>query len=158
MAETRIVRNGEGDVHDRHWLFKHGSLTGGSFDFMVGDIEYLTGPPLHVHDEQDDTFFVLEGVLAVQVGDEVIDLGPGDFASVPPGVPHTFDNIRKDQPPVKVCNLMTPGGIDAQFRDMARLGEAAGDADNDGAAMARLRKKHGVTAVGPTLGVKLGLS
>jgi quercetin dioxygenase-like cupin family protein len=154
MAEARIVRSGEGDVHDRHWLFKHGSLTGGSFDFMVGEIEYLTGPPLHVHDEQDDTFFVLDGVLAVQVGDEVIDLGPGDFASVPPGVPHTFDNIRKDQPPVKVCNLMTPGGLDAQFRDMSLMGEAADDADE----MARIRRKHGVTLVGPTLGVKLGLA
>ncbi len=154
MAEARIVRSSEGDVYDHLWLFKHGSLNGGRFDFMVGEIGYLTGPPLHVHREQDDTFFVLEGVLAVQVGDEVFDLGPGDFATVPPGVPHTFDNIRKDQPPVKVCNLMTPGGLDAQFRDMAALGEAA----DDPAKMAELRAKHGINAVGPTLGVKLGLA
>ena len=51
-------------------------------------------------------------MLAVQVGDDVFDLGPGDFATVPPGVPHTFGNIRNDQPPVKVCNLMTPGGLE----------------------------------------------
>ena len=154
MAEARIVRSSEGDVYERHWLCKHGSLTGGRFDFMVGNIDYLTGPPLHVHDEQDDTFFVLEGVLAVQVGDELFDLGSGDFATVPPGVPHTFDNIRDDQPPVKVCNLMTPGGLDAQFLDMSQMGDAAGDP----AEMARLRKKHGITVVGPTLGVKLGLA
>ena len=154
MAEARIVRSSEGDVYEQHWLFKHGSLRGGKFDFMVGEVKYLSGPPLHVHREQDDTFYVLEGVLAVQVGDEVFDLGPGDFATVPPGVPHTFDNIRKDQPPVKVCNLMTPGGLDAQFRDMSLLGEAAGDP----AKVAPLRAKHGVTTVGPTLGVKLGLA
>ncbi len=153
MAEARIVRSGDGDVHEIHWLFKHGSLTGGRFDFMVGDIDYLTGPPLHVHREQDDTFFVIEGVIAVQVGDELIDLGPGDFASVPPGVPHTFDNIRPDQPPPKVLNLMTPSGLDAQFRDIASLGEAA-----DAEEVARLRKKHGITVVGPTLGEKLGLA
>ena len=154
MAEARIVRSDEGDVYEHLWLFKHGSLQGGRFDFMVGNIGYLAGPPLHVHDEQDDTFFVLEGVLAVQVGNELFDLGPGDFATVPPGVPHTFDNIRNDQPPVKVCNLMTPGGLDEQFRDMASMGEAA----RDPAKMAEFREKHGVTMVGPTLGVKLGLA
>ncbi len=154
MAEARIVRDGEGDVNDSPWLFKHGSLMGGRFDFLVGSIEYLSGPPLHVHCEQDDTFFVLEGVLAVQAGDELFDLGPGDFATVPPGVPHTFDNVRKDQAPVKAVNLMTPGGLDQQFHDMASLGEAA----EDPARMAEIREKHGVTVVGPTLGVKLGLA
>ena len=154
MAEARIVRSAEGEAYEQHWMFKHGSLTGGRFDFMIGDVDYLSGPPLHVHDEQDDTFYVLDGVLAVQVGDEMYDLGPGDFATVPPGVPHTFDNIRKDQPPVKVCNLMTPGGLDQKFRDMSRMADATGDP----ADAARLRKKHGITHVGPTLGEKLGLA
>ena len=153
MAEARIVRSSEGEAYEHHWLFKHGSLTGGVFDFMVGTVEYLSGPPLHVHQEQDDTFLVLEGVLTVQVGDEISELGPGDFATVPPGVPHTFDNVHKDQPPVKAVNLMTPGGIDAQFRDMSLLAKEGGDPDK----MAALRKKYGVTTVGPTLGVKLGL-
>lgn len=154
MAEARIVRNGEGEVYERFWKFKHGSLTGGNFDFMVGSIEYLSGPPLHVHEEQDDTFYVLEGVLAVQVGDDVHDLGPGDFASVPPGVPHTFDNIRKDQPPVKVCNLMTPGGLDRQFREVSESAGVISDPEES----AWIRKKHGITHVGPPLREKLGLS
>lgn len=154
MAEARIVRSAEGDVYEKMWSFKHGSLNGGKFDFMVGHIGYLDGPPLHVHREQDDTFYVLEGVLAVQIGDEVFDLGPGDFGTAPPGVPHTFDNTRKDQPPVKVCNLMTPGGLDRQFRDRASMGEAA----NDPKQLEKLREEHGITIVGPTLGVKLGLS
>jgi mannose-6-phosphate isomerase-like protein (cupin superfamily) len=153
MAEARIVRRSKGEAYEDRWLFKHGSLAGGRFDFMVGEVGYLTGPPLHVHREQDDTFFVLEGVLTVQAGDELIDLGPGDFATVPPGIAHTFDNIRNDQPPVKVINLMTPGGLDAQFRDMSLLGERA----RDPAYTAQLREKYGVSTVGPTIGVKLGL-
>jgi quercetin dioxygenase-like cupin family protein len=153
MAEARIVRSSEGEVYERLWQFKQGSLTGGRFDFMVGNIGYLQGPPLHVHDDQDDTFFVLDGVLTVQVGDKVFDLGPGDFASVPPGIPHTFDNTKKDQPPVKVCNLMTPGGLDQQFRDVANATASGNQATVDA-----VRKQHGVTSVGPTLGVKLGLA
>jgi quercetin dioxygenase-like cupin family protein len=150
MADARIVRSSEGEVYEQLWRFKHGSLTGGRFDFMVGEVGYLAGPPLHVHRDQDDTLYVLEGVLTVQVRDELFDLGPGDFATVPPGIPHTFDNVRKDQPPVKVCNLMTPGGLDAQFRDMSAL------RDNP-AGMLDLREKYGTAMVGPTLGVRLGL-
>ena len=153
MRQARIVRKGEGEVYERLWKFKEGSLTGGRYDFMVGDIPYLSGPPLHVHHEQDDTFFVLDGVLTVQAGDELFELGPGDFVTVPPGIPHTFDNVKKDQPPVKVCNLMTPGGLDAAFRDYATLGPGTPDP----ARIAALHEKYGTDMVGPTLGVKLGL-
>lgn len=152
MPEPRIVRSTEGEVL-QPWLCKIGSCSGARFDFLIGNIAYLSGPPLHVHREQDDTFYVLEGVLTLQVGDEIIDLGPGDFATVPPGVPHTFDNIRKHQPPPKVLNLMTPGGLDALFHDLARGASGEGDALN----LIELSERHGVTLVGPTLGIKLGL-
>ncbi len=154
MAEARIVKSGDGEVYEHLWKFKQGSLTGGRVDFMVGRTASLQAPPLHMHDDQDDTFFVLEGTLTVQVGDKLYELGPGDFASVPPGIPHTFDNTRKDQPPVKVCNLMTPGGLDEQFRDMAKVA----DKPRDSAEVLALRQKHGASMVGPTLGVKLGLA
>lgn len=152
MGQERIVRAGEGSrVRGVDWLFKAvGQGTGGRFDFMVGPVAYLSGPPLHVHAEQDDTFFVLEGVLAVQVGDQVVDVRPGDFATVPPGVPHTFDNLRGDQGPVVTINLMTPGGLHAFFTERARMGPGDGSAR-------RLAERYGMTVVGPTLGEKLGL-
>ena len=155
MAEARIVRSAEGDeVAGVPWLFKAiGENTGGHFDFMVGEVAYLSGPPLHVHAEQDDTFFVLEGVLAIQVGDEVFDVGPGDFASVPPGVPHTFDNVRADQGPVKTINLMTPGGLHAFFA--ARV-DAGPDAEPE--QVKQLAEKYGMETVGPPLREKLGLA
>ncbi len=68
--------------------------TAGRFDFMVATFAPMTGPPLHYHEEQDDTFYVLEGLLTVQAGEEILDLGPGDFLSIPPGVAHTFDNLH----------------------------------------------------------------
>ena len=154
MAKARVVRGSEGEVYDTTWIFKHGSRTGAPFDFLIGNVAYLTGPPLHVHDEQYDTFYVLEGVLAVQVDDDVLDLMPGDFASVPPGIPHTFDNIRKDQPPVKVCNLMTPGGLDGFFVALNELGPAAADPVEVAAAAEKMK----TAIVGPTIGQKLGLA
>ena len=146
MEDARIVRAGDGDVYDDELLFKHGSRTGAPFDFAIGAIEYLSGPPLHVHREQYDTFYVLDGVLAIQVGDEVIDLLPGDFASVPPGTPHTFDNIRKDQPPVKLCNVMSPGGLDEFIVQADEIGPHAA------------AEKMASAFIGPTIAEKLGLA
>lgn len=157
MAEARIVRSAEGKTFGPNvppWIFKHGALNDSRFDFLICEIAYLVGPPLHVHDEQDDTFFVLDGVLTVQVEDELFDLEPGDFATVPPGVPHTFANVRDENTPVRVCNMMTPAGLDQQFHDITMMGDEA----LNPAKMAQMREKHGVSFVGPTLAVKLGLA
>lgn len=149
-----VVRSDEGRPYKQGpALFKAaGEETGGRFDFFEMTIEYLTGPGLHYHFVQDDTFYVLEGTLAVQFGDEVIELGPGDFCTVPPGMPHTFDNIREDQPPVKVINLMTPAGYEGVFSENEVLDPGADPAVRD-----QINADHDVAYVGPPLKVKLGL-
>jgi mannose-6-phosphate isomerase-like protein (cupin superfamily) len=156
MSQQRaiVVRSDEGRSYKQGpSLFKAaGDETGGRFDFFEMEIEYLTGPPLHYHFVQDDTFYVLDGVLAVQFDDEVVELGPGDFCSIPPGVPHTFDNIRKDQPPVKVINLMTPAGYEGVFAANENLDESADPAVRD-----QINADYEVKFVGPSLKVKLGL-
>ena len=90
----------------------------------------------------------------MQIGDEIVELKSGDFATIPPGVQHTFDNIRKDQPPVKLLNVMTPGGLDALFQDMEMLAAAM----RDPAKADELWDKHGVRVVGPPLKQKLNLT
>jgi mannose-6-phosphate isomerase-like protein (cupin superfamily) len=47
-------------------------------------------PPLHIHHDADETWYVIDGRLTVFVGDERIEAGPGDFVFGPMGVPHTF--------------------------------------------------------------------
>jgi hypothetical protein len=79
---------------------------------------------------------------------ESFDLGPGDFVSVPPGVPHTFDNIIEDQPPAEALNIMTPAGFDRAMKAFNAEG---------GPDLAELEREHGVRVVGPTLRETLGL-
>jgi mannose-6-phosphate isomerase-like protein (cupin superfamily) len=112
MDRAHVTRGSAGKyIHP--WSFKAlGEHTNGMFDFMVGSIGYCTGPPLHTHAEQADTWYVLKGVLKFQVGEEIFDLGPGDFATVPPGVPHSFDNVIEEQGPVEAINIMSPAGFD----------------------------------------------
>ena len=135
-------------------LFKAtASDTRGRFDFMAAAFAPMTGPPLHIHEEQDDTFYVLEGLLTVQAGEEIFDLGPGDFLSIPPGVAHTFDNLHNGDDLVRVINLITPGGLFPMIEDMARVPDGPAQQEDLKAATQR----HGTVIVGPPLRVTLGL-
>lgn len=151
MAEALISRGADAPEGPAGMLRAGGGDTGGRFDFMVSTVPFGAGPPLHVHDEQDDSFFVLDGVLTIQVGEDLIELHPGDFASVPPGIAHTFGNTDADQPPVRVVNVMTPGGFDGYMQEMMSL-----SAPPDEAAMTEIGRRHGITWVGPTIAGRLG--
>lgn len=48
------------------------------------------GPPLHVHDDEDELFLVHEGEIACHSGDERLLAGEGALVLLPCGVPHTF--------------------------------------------------------------------
>ena len=50
------------------------------------------GPPAHMHDGEDDAFYMVEGELTFILGGSEVIAGPGTFVLVPPGVIHTFAN------------------------------------------------------------------
>jgi quercetin dioxygenase-like cupin family protein len=144
MAVGRVVRADDGSP------FKAtGANSGGGMEFLVMSVGYASGPPLHVHQGQEDSFYVVRGVLTVQLGEDVVALQPGDFASAPAGLPHTFTNTDREQV-AEVVNVMTPGiGFD---RYLSAFGWGA-----DPEEMERLGDEFGVTMLGPTLAAKLGL-
>ena len=47
-------------------------------------------PPLHVHNNLDDSFLLLEGEIAVRCGDQRINAHPGSYVVLPAGIEHTF--------------------------------------------------------------------
>src|SRR5688572_17325743 len=62
--------------------------TGGAFS-VLEEIPPLVDTPLHVHEREDEIFYVLEGRHAYRVGDEEFEAGPGDMVFAPRGVPHS---------------------------------------------------------------------
>src|SRR4051812_5957358 len=75
------------------------------------------GPPAHVHDAMVDTFFVLEGELALTVGDETIAAPAGTYVLVPPRVVHAFSNPA--DAPARFLSAHVPGGFEQYFREIA---------------------------------------
>ena len=103
----------EGEHHDagpaQIFIKATGEHTGGSFFLAESTLAPgFAGPPPHRHRELHDMFYVLEGSLALTVGDETLELEAGSFACLPPGTPHTFANTS-DQP-VRFLNFNTPAG------------------------------------------------
>ena len=64
--------------------------TGGAYGLLEIVVPAGLGSPWHVHPEEDEWFYVLEGELTVWIGDMRLSLTPGSFAFGPKGVPHTF--------------------------------------------------------------------
>ena len=80
-------------------------------DGLLTALEYegfeKEGPPLHIHFNQDEVFYIIEGEYLVQVGDEQKTLKVGDTIFLPRNVPHTWRQLSKKG---KMFYLLQPGG------------------------------------------------
>ena len=65
--------------------------------------------PLHRHTQESEAFFLLEGSMTYRAGDEMFELGAGDFIWLPLGVPHAFRVTGRT--PARMLALTTPGGL-----------------------------------------------
>jgi quercetin dioxygenase-like cupin family protein len=74
------------------------------------------GPPLHRHDF-DEAFYVTEGELTFQLGEEVFTRGPGELAFAPRNVAHTYAN--HSDAPARALLVCTPAGFERYFARMA---------------------------------------
>jgi quercetin dioxygenase-like cupin family protein len=78
------------------------------------DVALVTQPPgvatpLHVHTRESEAFYVLDGTLTYQAGDDLHHLAAGWFIHLPVGVPHAF-RITGDAP-ARILALTLPGGL-----------------------------------------------
>jgi quercetin dioxygenase-like cupin family protein len=65
--------------------------------------------PLHVHHNEDEGFWVLEGEVSFEVGDTKIEAGAGDFAFGPRDIPHRY---TVGDAGCRMLFILTPGGFE----------------------------------------------
>lgn len=115
-----------------------GQATGGRFSLVEHPLSARAlGAPLHTHAREDEYSFVLEGRLGVQLGEEVLEAGPGDLVMKPRGIPHTFWNAGEE--PLRLLEIISPAGFEDYFRDLAPLLAAM---PRDDAAIAAVRERY----------------
>jgi mannose-6-phosphate isomerase-like protein (cupin superfamily) len=112
--------------------------------------------PLHVHDDLDDTWYILDGTMVVRCGDDVSVVGAGHWVSMPRGVPHTFRVIGDREAKILLVH------DNATFRDLIRdLGVPAGARTvpphpvfPSPDELARVAACHDLTPIGPPISVE----
>jgi mannose-6-phosphate isomerase-like protein (cupin superfamily) len=112
MSEAIVVSPGEGHfVGNVEFLAR----TTDTPRFNVGIVTIQPGRELeaHVHDSEDDSFFILEGEMTFIVEDEDVAAPTGTFVLVPPGVEHAFRN--DGDVPVRMLNVHAPAGFDRRI-------------------------------------------
>lgn len=120
---AKIVRNGEGKsmnvIGDHQTVKLSGKDTNGQFVLIEEENEPGTAIPLHVHDNEDEVFKVLEGQMELTVGDKTTILNAGDLAFGPRGIPHTWKIVGDKK--AKVTLSVFPAGIEHMFEELAQL-------------------------------------
>ncbi len=67
--------------------------SGGGLTVIEGVSAPGEGPPLHLHREQDEFIYTLDGTFRVRLGDDLIEAPPGSFVFIPRNTPHTWQNV-----------------------------------------------------------------
>ena len=118
------------------------AATGGAFS-LFEEVAPMVDTPLHVHERDDELFYVLEGEHVIRVGDDEFRVGPGGLVFAPRGRPHSQRRVVPGEGRLLV--LTVPGGLDGFFRELAAAQEA-GTLGPD--AYANASRNHGITWLG----------
>ncbi|WP_433172860.1 cupin domain-containing protein [Actinoallomurus sp. CA-150999] len=123
LAPAKLVIRDE--VDPVRWMGEQGRFllrkedTGGLYTFMEITTPPDGGPPLHIHDTEDEAFFVTEGKYEIRVDGELHVATPGTLAYGPRGVAHQFRNIS--DAPSRMLVIVTPGGVEDFFIGLSEL-------------------------------------
>jgi quercetin dioxygenase-like cupin family protein len=102
--------------------------------------------PMHVHDTENEGFFVVSGSVRLVIDDKIRDIGAGEFAFAPSGTAHAFKLSSDD---AALLLMISPGahGHEGMFREMADK-PGAPSAPPEMETLARIAGKHGTRIVG----------
>jgi mannose-6-phosphate isomerase-like protein (cupin superfamily) len=108
------------------------------------------GPPRHLHHEQEEWFYVIEGEYLIEIGNESYAMGPGDSVLAPRGVPHVWARVGGGTG--RLLIVFRPASkMEAFFVELAKI-EGMPRREE----LERLFSSHGMEITGPPLPVENG--
>ena len=122
--------------------------TGGRYSLV--ELAELPGysTPLHIHEDMDEAFYVLEGTLTAQIAGKKYELSAGSSVLIPRGTAHAQGNFGKTQ--VRLLVTTSPGGIEQFFLDRVELFKTMKpDHPEFERRMIAIIEKNGIEVLGP---------
>jgi quercetin 2,3-dioxygenase len=117
----------------------------GVISFMELTAPPKSGPPLHVHHREDETYYALSGEFLFEVGGEKYSIPQGATIFAPRDIPHRWANTSSSD--AKLILVCTPGGFERFFDEAAKaiLDKAPME------QMGQIMTKYGCDPLGPPL-------
>jgi len=136
------ISSGEGERADFPALGNRIIMRSDQTEGRFALVEHTIAPralaaPIHTHRNEDEYSFVLSGRMGAMIGGEVLEAGPGELVVKPRGVPHAFWSATDDE--TRVLEVISPGGFEQYFADLAPLLSAGGEPDIEALGAVRAR-------------------
>ena len=128
MRSTRETTNGAFGLLE-HWMIPPGFAS-----------------PYHVHHQEDEAFYVLEGEIAFVCGGKWLTAGPGGYVFGPREIPHGFKVVGSE--PARMLLLCTPGGFEHFVLELATEMDAP-PSPPDMAKLMATAAKYKIDILGP---------
>jgi mannose-6-phosphate isomerase-like protein (cupin superfamily) len=150
MAAARrcfVVAPGEGrliDLADFEMRVKaDADSTGGVVSVLEASEPPGFGPPVHLHDDAAEAFYVLDGEYVMSLDGDEYRCPAGSFIFIPVGVPHGF---RVGEVPSRKLNFYFPAAMVGYFDDLAAALARSDVTDDD---LDEIAEDHHMHIVGP---------
>jgi mannose-6-phosphate isomerase-like protein (cupin superfamily) len=118
---------------------------------LEGELRAGHAPPLHIHEHEDEAFYLLEGSMRFRCGEDEFDARVGDSVFVPRGMPHAF---RVGPNGARTLQVATAGGLASFIQaagEPAPRHELPPSADVDMERISAVAAQHDMVVVGPPL-------
>jgi quercetin dioxygenase-like cupin family protein len=124
-----------------------GKDTDGNLAVFVQTSETPKGrPPLHIHPNQDEWFYIIEGEYLFQVGKEKFEMKKGDLIFLPRNIPHAF--VQKTDKGKMIVSYMPAGKMEEFFKATSELSQKLSKKEIE-----KIFEDHGMNVVGPPLNI-----
>jgi mannose-6-phosphate isomerase-like protein (cupin superfamily) len=146
-ARCFVIAPGEGRLIDLVDFAMHVKAeavsTGGVVSVLEASEPPGFGPPVHVHDDAAEAFYVLEGEYVMSLDGDEHRCAAGSFIFIPVGAPHGF---RVGEVPSRKLNFYFPAAMTGYFDDLAAALGRTGVTDDE---LAEIAEAHHMHIVGP---------
>lgn len=147
IAKAVVLKPGEGRPIDlgnfTMSLKATGTQTGDAFALLEASEPPNFGPPMHIHHNCGEAFYVLEGVYRFFIEADEYACPAGSFVYVPAGLRHGF---RVGSVPSRKLNLYSPAAMVGYFDELAAAIAGGG---GDPESLDTIARRAGMEIVGP---------
>ena len=145
ILNPKIVRKEDGKtinvIGDQQTFKLTGKDTNGQFTLIESVNEPGMQIPMHIHENEDEVFKVLEGEMEITVGDKKTILKKGDLAFAPRNVPHSWRIVGDTK--AKVVLSVFPAGLEVMFEELNKLPPGPPDFEK----VVAISKRYGISFV-----------